>query len=55
MLPRWGRVPPPELLTRQAQDVWGPLAIVDYGDIPAAYVAERKPLSVRFVCLGAPA
>jgi glycosyltransferase involved in cell wall biosynthesis len=40
VLPRWSCVPPPELLTRRAQDVWGPLAIVDYGDIPAAYVAE---------------
>jgi glycosyltransferase involved in cell wall biosynthesis len=40
VLPRWGCVPPPELLTRRAQDVWGPLAIVDYGDVPAAYVVE---------------
>jgi glycosyltransferase involved in cell wall biosynthesis len=40
VLPRWGRVPPPELLTRRAQDVWGPLAIVDYGDDPVAYVEE---------------
>jgi glucosyl-dolichyl phosphate glucuronosyltransferase len=40
VLPRWGCVPPPELLTRRAQDVWGPLAIVDYGDVPAAYVQE---------------
>jgi glycosyltransferase involved in cell wall biosynthesis len=40
VLPRWGRVPPPELLTRQAQDVWGPLAIVDYGDVPVAYLEE---------------
>jgi glucosyl-dolichyl phosphate glucuronosyltransferase len=40
VLPRWSRVPPPELLTRRAQDVWGPLAIVDYGDVAAAYVPE---------------
>jgi cellulose synthase/poly-beta-1,6-N-acetylglucosamine synthase-like glycosyltransferase len=40
VLPRWGRVPPPELLTRRAQDVWGPLAIVDYGDVPTAYAQE---------------
>ena len=33
-------LPPPELLTPQAQDIWGPLAIVDYGDAPIDYVAE---------------
>jgi glycosyltransferase involved in cell wall biosynthesis len=41
VLPLWGRVPPPELLTPPAQDIWGPLAIVDYGDEPTAYVATR--------------
>lgn len=40
VLPLWGRKPPPELLTPPAQDIWGPLAIVDYGDVTAAYVAE---------------
>jgi glycosyltransferase involved in cell wall biosynthesis len=40
VLPRWGRLPPPELLTPPAQDIWGPLAIVDYGDVPVDYVAE---------------
>jgi cellulose synthase/poly-beta-1,6-N-acetylglucosamine synthase-like glycosyltransferase len=40
VLPRWGQVPPPELLTPPAQDVWGPLAIVDYGDVPVDYVPE---------------
>jgi glycosyltransferase involved in cell wall biosynthesis len=40
VLPRWGCVPPPELLTEQAQAIWGPLAIVDYGDTPAEYVEE---------------
>jgi len=40
VLPRWGAVPPPELLTPPAQDIWGPLAIVDYGDEPAEYVPE---------------
>jgi glycosyltransferase involved in cell wall biosynthesis len=40
-LPRWGHVPPPELLTLRAQDIWGPLAIVDYGEEPVAYVSER--------------
>jgi len=41
VLPRWGRLPPPELLTPRAQDIWGPLAIVDYGEEPVDYVAER--------------
>jgi glycosyltransferase involved in cell wall biosynthesis len=40
VLPRWGAPPPPELLGRRAQDIWGPLAIVDYGDQPAEYVAD---------------
>ena len=40
VLPRWGTLPPPELLTSKAQDIWGPLAIVDYGDDPVDYVAE---------------
>jgi hypothetical protein len=40
VLPRWSRTPPPELLTVQAQDIWGPLAIVDYGDAPADYLPE---------------
>ena len=40
VLPRWEGLPPPELLTPRAQGVWGPLAIVDYGDEPVHYVAE---------------
>jgi glycosyltransferase involved in cell wall biosynthesis len=40
VLPRWSRLPPPEMLTPPAQDIWGPLAILDYGDTPADYVAE---------------
>jgi glycosyltransferase involved in cell wall biosynthesis len=40
VLPRWGKVPPPELLTSRAQDIWGPLAIVDYGDEPVPYLAD---------------
>jgi len=40
VLPRWGQLPPPEILTPPAQDIWGPLAIVDYGDEPVDYVAE---------------
>ena len=41
VLPRWGTVPPPDLLTTSAQDIWGPLALVDYGDEPAEYTADR--------------
>jgi glycosyltransferase involved in cell wall biosynthesis len=41
VLPRWESAPPPELLTVQAQDIWGPLAIVDYGDAAAEYTAEH--------------
>ncbi len=41
VLPWWGCFPPPELLTRRAQEIWGPLAIVDYGDVPTAYVKEH--------------
>jgi glycosyltransferase involved in cell wall biosynthesis len=41
VLPLWGHLPPPELLTPPAQDIWGPLAIVDYGNEPILYVAAR--------------
>lgn len=51
VLPRWGCLPPPELLTLQAQDIWGPLAIVDYGDKPVEYVAaslgQRLPIGAN--------
>jgi glycosyltransferase involved in cell wall biosynthesis len=40
VLPRWSCTPPPELLTVPAQDLWGPLAIVDYGDEAVDYLAE---------------
>jgi len=40
VLPRWGCLPPPELLTERAHEIWGPLAIVDYGDAPTEYTAE---------------
>ena len=40
VLPRWGGHPPPELLTPEAQSIWGPLAIVDYGDLAADYLPE---------------
>jgi glucosyl-dolichyl phosphate glucuronosyltransferase len=41
VLPLWGAVPPPELLTVPAQAIWGPLAICDYGDTPVEYVADK--------------
>ena len=51
VLPRWGTMPPPELLTQRAQDIWGPLAIVDYGDEPVDYVAsstgQRLPIGAN--------
>lgn len=40
VLPRWGTLPPPELLTRRGHDMWGPLALVDYGDEPVTYDEE---------------
>jgi len=51
VLPRWSCTPPPELLTESAQDIWGPLAIVDYGDAPARYDAgnngQRLPIGAN--------
>jgi glucosyl-dolichyl phosphate glucuronosyltransferase len=51
VLPRWGSVPPPELLTPRAQDIWGPLAIVDYGDEPLDYLptsqGQRLPIGAN--------
>jgi cellulose synthase/poly-beta-1,6-N-acetylglucosamine synthase-like glycosyltransferase len=41
VLPRWTVPPPPELLTPAAQRIWGPLALVDYGDTPFEYTPER--------------
>jgi glycosyltransferase involved in cell wall biosynthesis len=42
VLPRWSRLPPPELLTPQAKHIWGPIAIIDYGDRPFEYVPENR-------------
>lgn len=48
VLPRWSVTPPPELLVPRARDVWGPLALVDYGDAAVDYVAEStsQPLPI---------
>jgi glycosyltransferase involved in cell wall biosynthesis len=40
VLPRWEILPPPELLTPPARDIWGPLALVDYGDDLDRYSEE---------------
>jgi glycosyltransferase involved in cell wall biosynthesis len=40
VLPRWEAPPPPELVTLKARDIWGPLALIDYGDEPVSYDAE---------------
>jgi glycosyltransferase involved in cell wall biosynthesis len=44
VLPRWETMPPPELLTDEAQEIWGPLALVDYGDEPTWYDADDRGL-----------
>lgn len=55
VLPRWQSVPPPELLTPQAQAIWGPLAIVDYGDTPSQYTptsrGQRLPIGANLAVL----
>jgi cellulose synthase/poly-beta-1,6-N-acetylglucosamine synthase-like glycosyltransferase len=40
VLPRWEIPPPPEMLSTRARDIWGPLALIDYGDEPTDYGAE---------------
>jgi glycosyltransferase involved in cell wall biosynthesis len=51
VLPRWGRQPPPEILTTRADCIWGPLAIVDYGDVAATYLpdcaGQRLPIGAN--------
>ena len=51
VLPRWNDTPPPELLTPPAQAIWGPLAIVDYGDEPQHYrvdsTGQRLPIGAN--------
>jgi glycosyltransferase involved in cell wall biosynthesis len=55
VLPRWQSAPPPELLTPQAQAIWGPLAIVDYGDTPSQYTptsrGQRLPIGANLAVL----
>lgn len=52
VLPRWEVLPPPELLTPEARDIWGPLALIDYGDTPDRYEAasfhrQRLPIGAN--------
>jgi glycosyltransferase involved in cell wall biosynthesis len=51
VLPRWAQLPPPELLVPAAQSIWGPLAIVDYGDTPEPYLptstGQRLPIGAN--------
>jgi glycosyltransferase involved in cell wall biosynthesis len=51
VLPRWAQLPPPELLVPAAQSIWGPLAIVDYGDAPEPYLptstGQRLPIGAN--------
>lgn len=49
VLPRWEVPPPAELLTTPARDIWGPLALIDYGDEPVVYETDsfgRKRLPI---------
>jgi glycosyltransferase involved in cell wall biosynthesis len=52
VLPNWEAPPPAWLLTRRAQDIWGPLALVDYGDERFFYmddeVQRRRPVGANF-------
>ena len=52
VLPRWEIQPPPELLTPPARDIWGPLALVDYGDdldwySEASFHTKRLPIGAN--------
>lgn len=46
VLPRWSTTPPPELLTERAQHIWGPLALLDYGDAIAHYEPDSRGLGL---------
>jgi glycosyltransferase involved in cell wall biosynthesis len=51
VLPRWEVPPPPEMLTTSARDIWGPLALIDYGDDLLCY--DRETFGVRRLPIGA--
>jgi glycosyltransferase involved in cell wall biosynthesis len=43
VLPNWEGPAPSWLLTTRAQDIWGPLALLDYGDEPFLYTSDAPP------------
>jgi glycosyltransferase involved in cell wall biosynthesis len=51
VLPRWLAPPPPHLTTLRARDIWGPLALLDYGDERFEYTpeatAQRRPIGAN--------
>jgi glucosyl-dolichyl phosphate glucuronosyltransferase len=51
VLPRWSQQPPAELLMPRAHEIWGPLAILDYGDDTVDYapdeVGQRLPVGAN--------
>ncbi|RPJ71278.1 MAG: glycosyltransferase [Acidobacteria bacterium] len=51
VLPRWGVLPPPELLLPRAHQIWGPLALLDYGDEARLYegdaASQRLPVGAN--------
>jgi glucosyl-dolichyl phosphate glucuronosyltransferase len=51
VLPRWAAPPSAALLTERAKDVWGPLALVDYGEEPIEYAPDlpvgRRPIGAN--------
>jgi len=51
VLPRWLAPPPPHLVTVRARDIWGPLALLDYGDDRFEYTPEasgqRRPIGAN--------
>jgi len=51
VLPRWEVHPPAELLTTAARDIWGPLALLDYGDASVTY--EMSSFRTKRLPIGA--
>jgi len=51
VLPRWQISPPAEMLTVRARDIWGPLALVDYGDETIQH--DAKTFGTRRLPVGA--
>jgi len=49
--PRWECPPPAELLTEESHKIWGPLAILDYGDEEQSYApgnqGQRLPIGAN--------